>query len=260
MSQFQAPGTISAIWAQLGIVEAIRGRPASSRAAYAAALDYARQVGRPDRTVRVQLEHAEAEFFVLGEGAQAWAALQPILELTPPDTGIVRRFHARAQAVVKAICVSGTAALVESGDTFGCDAPLRTDSLLDNIETLEGLGWEAVRTGQFDDALRIAREPILARAGGPGLRARAPSAVAFETLGLPSSAAAIYGEISRGTFGLTDRASSVFALKSFALQKLVALGAEGAEEARAELRRMWADAEPAFVERVVIPLLGENGR
>ena len=105
-----------------------------------------------------------------------------------------------------------------------------------------------------------AREPILARAGGLGLRARAPSAVAFETLGLSSSAAAIYHEISRGTWGQTDRAASVFSLKSFALQKLVALGAEGAEEARAELRRMWADAEPAFVERVVIPLLGENGR
>ena len=120
------------------------------------------------------------------------------------------------------------------------------------------MSW--VRARQFDDARSIAREPILSRAGGPGLRARAPSAVAFETLGLPSSAAAIYGEISRGTFGLTNRASSVFAMKSFALQKLVALGAEGAAEARAELRRMWADAEPAFVERVVIPLLGDDGR
>jgi hypothetical protein len=53
--------------------------------------------------------------------------------------------------------------------------------------------------------LRVGR---LTPAGGVGLRARAPAALAYEELGIPDSAAAICQDLARAPFGWISNATS----------------------------------------------------
>ncbi|MGB5673945.1 MAG: hypothetical protein WBO43_05305, partial [Gemmatimonadota bacterium] len=231
----------------LGTIEAVRGRPQSSRAAFARALESLTS----EAAVTLHVQRADAEFFALADPQRASAALEVILTGAPPDSGFARRGHARAQAVAAAICahmgeppVEGPAARLD------CGAPIATDSLNDEIETLEALGWRAVAEGRLEDAVRIGREPILSRAGGPGLRARAPAAYAYEALGMPDSARAIYEPMTRAPFGWISNAPSAIAVRSYALRRLARMGGVAGDSAFAILRRDWAEAEPAFLDRM----------
>jgi serine/threonine-protein kinase len=231
----------------LGTIEAVRGRPESSRAAFARAVESLDSAP----TASLHVQRADAEFFALADPQRASAALEAILSSAPPDSGFARRGHARAQAVAAAICAHVAEPPVEGpAARLDCAAPIATDSLRDEIETLEALGWRAVAEGRLEDAVRIGREPILSRAGGPGLRARAPAAFAYEALGMADSARAIYEPMARAPFGWISHAPSAIAMRSYALRRLARMGKAAGDSASARLDRDWVEAEPAFLDRM----------
>ncbi len=241
----------------LGTAEAVRGRPRASRVAFARAQTLAGQIGLPDLIAAAQLLRADAEFFALDAPDRASVALAPLLASPPPDTGMVRRYHARARALAAAIC-AGMEAVPQEGPAaqLACGQPVTTDSIHDTIETLERLGWEALGAGQLDRAVAIGREPRLARAGGVGLRARVPAALAWEQMANIDSATALFEQLAATPWGLLANALSSFVMRSYGLQRLAAMEGEPGRAARETLREWWADAELEFWRRVVEPLLG----
>jgi hypothetical protein len=62
---------------------------------------------------------------------------------------------------------------------------------------LRPLGWEALHKGRLRNAIRIAAEPFLGRAGTEGRNAQTPAALAYKRLEMPDSAAAIYDRLAR---------------------------------------------------------------
>ena len=139
---------------------------------------------------------------------------------------------------------------------LACGQPVTTDSIHDTIETLERLGWEALGAGQLDRAVAIGREPRLARAGGVGLRARVPAALAWEQLANVDSATALFEQLATTPWGYLSNALSAFVMRSYGLQRLAAMEGERGRAARETLRVWWADAEPEFRRRVVDEVLG----
>ena len=91
---------------------------------------------------------------------------------------------------------------------------------------------------------------LVGRVGTASLRARIPAALAYERSGFPDSASLIYEHLARGPFGQINYAQSAWVTRSYALRRLVALGGDHADSARAALRHDWADAEPEFRRRV----------
>ena len=75
-------------------------------------------------------------------------------------------------------------------------------------------------------------------------------------MGQPDSAAAVYDGLVRAPFGLINHAQSATLMRSYGLRRLVALGGERADSARAVLQRDWVDAEPEFRSRVVERVVG----
>ena len=238
----------------LGTVEAVRGRPLASRAAFATATAAATELD-PFFGLSAQMQQADAEFFALGDTRRASAYLLDTLTKPRPEAGQPRRYYARAQAVAAAICAKFDVSTFEDPMTrLGCGAEVVVDSLRDTIESLEVLGWRAAGGGQYADAVRIGSDPRLSQAGGAGLRARAPAAIAYEALGLPDSAAFVYKDMARARFGWISNATSAFVMRSWALRRLAALGGPAGDSAVSVLTQDWADAEPEFLARVAYPL------
>ncbi len=243
----------------LGTVEALRGRPVASRTAFTQAVRVAQQHVDPAVELAMRLQHAQAEFFVLDEPARAAAALAPVLSTTEPMVGTVRRFVAKGEALRAAICDALPTAMTElPGGDLQCGAPSQADSAMAWIETVERMGWEHLAAGRLQQATAAASEPRLRRAGGDGIRALLPAAVAYERLGMPDSAAAIYAEIVRFSpiGNAKEFAGFSLAYEQYALRHLVALGGAAADDARRQLRHAWQDAEPEFRRRVVEVVLG----
>jgi tetratricopeptide (TPR) repeat protein len=235
----------------LGSVEAVRGRPRSSREAFALAGGIALERGDPFYALSVEIQEADAEFFALADPQRASARLVDFLGEPPPENGLARRYHARAQAVAFAMCAYFVEPPVEGpASRLNCRADVVTDSLRDPIETLEALGWKAVVEGRYGDAVRIGSEPLLRRAGGAGSRGRAPAAFAYEALGTPDSAAAIFRDMARAPFGYISSAPSAIVMRSYALRQLARLPGAAGDSALAVLRAEWAEAEPEFLGRV----------
>jgi tetratricopeptide (TPR) repeat protein len=236
-----------------GTIEAVRGRPAASRAAFTRALSLARQAGHPEWIDAVSLEQADVELHVLRDADRASASLSPLLR---DDTrvGVRRRAHAAAAALVAELCYSRTARY----DV--CSVAIPSDSADDEIEFLERAGWDALARGQLADAERIGRGSLLARSGLLGFAARAPAARAFEQAGMPDSARAVYDPLTGGYFGDFTLAPRVLAMRSYALQRLAELGGFSAERARADLARDWIDADPEFRAQVAARFLGQSDR
>ena len=83
------------------------------------------------------------------------------------------------------------------------------------------------------------------------------SAIAFERLGQPDSAAAVYLEILAKTpTTLVNHIPASLVRQSFVLRRLVELGGADAASALDRLQRDWADAEVEFRRRVVDRVLG----
>ncbi len=171
-----------------------------------------------------------------------------------------RRLGALAQNLAAAICTLGGSVGEEPPTAGLCDARAPVDSVRDEIEALELMQWSALREGRLDDAARIGSVPALVNSGLARLLARLPSAIAFERLGQPDSAAAVYREILARRSGLLGHVPALLVRQSFVLRRLVELGGERADSARAVLRGDWVDAEPAFQSRVVERVLGDGGR
>jgi hypothetical protein len=242
----------------LGTVEAIRGRPQASRAAFAAALEVAMPV---DAFLRdfVLFHRASTEFYLLDE-ARARVSLAQLLAGPPPERGLHRRLHAGGQALAAAICSQAPAPLTEVPGGDLCDLAAEVDSTLDDLEALELLGWQALGDGRPQDAIRIGSTRRLIDAGGPGWRARTPAALAYEAMGQPDSAAAVYDGLVRAPFGAINHVQSAILMRSYGLRRLVALGGDRADSARAVLQRDWVDAEPEFRRSVAEVVLGSGGR
>jgi tetratricopeptide (TPR) repeat protein len=233
----------------LGTLEAVRGRPSSSRTYFARAFEFAEPNG-----MSLSLQQADAEFFALEDPQRAAASLLRVLSGEPPDSGLARRAYARAQGLMAAICAHLAELPVEGpASQLDCAAPIVTDSLHDTLETLEALGWRAVAEGRLDDAVEIGREPLLLRAGGQGLRARASAAYAFVVLDMPDSAKAIYEPMAEAPFGWVANAPSAIVMRSYALRRLSRMEGAVADSAGHILRRDWSDAEPAFLQRMMVP-------
>ena len=241
-----------ALLALVGTVEAVRGRPQASRAAFADALGLARSMERPDLEVLVELHRAEAEFYALDAAERAQVILAPRVSPPLPTVGLMRRFHAGAQVLAAAVCSEARTVLVELlAAQLPCGGQTVVDSVHDEIEALALLVWQAVAEERHADAVRIGHHPRLeGRVGTASLRARIPVALAYERSGFPDSASLIYEHLARGPFGQINHAQSAWVTRSFALRRLVALGGERADSARAALRHDWADAEPEFRRRV----------
>ncbi|MCH7564941.1 MAG: ArsR family transcriptional regulator [Gemmatimonadetes bacterium] len=243
----------------LGTIEALRGRPVASRTAFTQAVTVAQEHEQPAVELAMRLQHAQAEFFVLDEPARAAAALAPVLGTTEPLVGTVRRFVAKGEALREAICDALPTAMTElPGGNLQCGAPSQVDSALTWIETIERMGWEHLAAGRLQQATAPVASPRLPRAGGDGIRALLPAAVAYERLGMPDSAAAIYEEIVRlSPIGnAREFAGYSLAYEQYALRRLVAMGGAAADDARRQLQHAWQDAEPEFRRRVVEVVLG----
>ncbi len=234
----------------LGSLEAVRGRPRSSGASFSMAISTAHERVDPFHSLSARIHAADAQFFALADPQRASAHLLDFLGQRP-GPGLARRYRARAQALALAICAHLDVLPVEGpASGLDCGADVATDSLLDPIETLEALGWEAAAERRYRDAVRIGSEPRLLKAGGAGLRALAPAAFAYEKLGIPDSAAAIYRKVVRAPFGFVSHAPSAMVLRSYALQRLAGLGGTVGDSAAAVLREDWADAEFEFLARM----------
>ena len=243
--------------ALLGTLEAVRGRPAESRAAFARASDAARRMSQPDLENIVQFRRAEAEFFALHEPGRAAVIVASMLAAPRSDKGMRRRLGAQAQTLAAAICTLGGSVGEEAPTAGVCEARAPVDSVRDEIEALELMQWSALRDGRLDDAVRIGSTPALVNAGAPRLHARLPSAIAFERLGQPDSAAAVYREIIAKTPAtLVNHIPASLVRHSFVLRRLVQLGGYDAANASDRLRQEWVDAEPAFRSRVVDVVIG----
>jgi hypothetical protein len=241
----------------LGTLEAVRGRPRASREAFVHAAEAADEIGSPFLALAVPVLRADAEFLGLADPQRASAQLADFLLADAPTVGLARRYHARAQALAASICAQVITPPTEGPLTrLPCGAELATDSLHDAIETLEAMGWKAVREARHEQAVRVGADALLGRAGGPGLRARAPTAAAFVALGQPDSAAAIYREIATAPFGWITNAPSAILMRSYALRQLAGLGGVIGDSAAEVLRADWADAEAVFLSRVANPLIG----
>ena len=243
----------------LGTVEALRGRPVASRTAFTQAVRVAQEHVDPAVELAMRLQHAQAEFFVLDEPARAAVALAPVLSTTEPLVGTVRRYVAKGEALREAICDALPTAMTElPGGDLQCGAPSQVDSAMAWIETVERMGWEHLAAGRLQQATAPAASPRLPRAGGDGIRALMPAAVAYERMGMPDSAAAIYEEIVRlSAIGdAREFAGYSLAYEQYALRRLVALGGAAADDARRQLQHAWQDAEPEFARRVAEPLIG----
>ncbi len=120
------------------------------------------------------------------------------------------------------------------------------------------MGWEHLAAGRLQQATAPTASPRLPRAGGDGIRALLPTAVAYERLGMQDSAAAIYEEIVRmSPIGdAREFAGYSLAYEQYALRSLVAMGGAAADDARRQLQHAWQDAEPQFARRVAEPILG----
>lgn len=241
-----------------GPMEAIRGRPRASRAEFERSDDLAQQMGLPYAIAGAQVLRAAAEFFALGGPERASVPLASMFSTAVPEAGgMLRRHHAQGRAVAAAICADLPTTPQEGPVAqLDCGAPVTTDSIHDTIETLERLGWEALGAGDLQRAIDIGNEPRLGRAGGVGLRARVPAAIAMERQGRADSAAAFFGRLADTPFGLVSNAFSAFLMQSYGLQRLAAMEGARGDAARATLREWWADAEPEFRRRVVEPLIG----
>ncbi len=189
--------------------------------------------------------------------SKAAAVLAPLLNQPPPSEPRLRRHHARAEALAAAICSSWSVAPIEAPvSSLRCGGEAQSDSVRDRIESLERLGWDALNEGRLRDAIRIAAEPFLARAGSEGSSARAPAALAYERLEMPDSAAAIYDRLVHRTAATFETGVASIVRRSFALRRLAAFEGQVGERAREQLRSDWVDAEPEFWRRVVEPLVG----
>ena len=241
--------------ALLGTVEAVRGRPAASRAAFAEALFVA--VDYPDTTwvPSIQLEQAAAELFALNDPVRARAALEPILALTPPETGRLRRYYAKARALAAATCVA-TSGEIEATVDLACAGGAPTDSIRDYLETAERQAWEALAVERFEDAILLGNDERVVRGGSVGRPARLAGALAYERVGQPDAAAALYENFVRMEYGYSLHAAATYVMRSIALRRLVTLGGEAAQRAREQLERDWAEAESEFLRDVADPLLG----
>ncbi|MEE8117327.1 MAG: serine/threonine-protein kinase [Gemmatimonadales bacterium] len=247
----------------LGTVEALRGRPTTSRAAFAQAVATARQHVEPVVELGMILQHAQAEFFVLDDPARAAATLLPLLRYPDPRAGLPRRYVAQAEALRAAICEALPVTIAElPGGDLQCEAPSRVDSAAAWIETIERMGWEHLAAGRLPEATDLARWTRLTRAGGDGARALLPAAVAYERMGRLDSAAAIYEEIVRLSPIGDGREFTGYSLayEQYALRRLVAIGGSAAEDAQRQLRHAWQDAELEFRRRVVERVLAGTGR
>ena len=210
--------------AWLGTVEAVRGRPTESRAAFARALDAARRMNQPYLERIVQYRRAEAEFFALNDPGRAAVIVASMLAAPPSTEGMRRRLGALAQNLAAAICSLGGSVGEEPPTAGLCDARAPVDSVRDEIEALELMQWSALREGRLDDAARIGSVPALVNAGVARLLARLPSAIAFERLGQPDSAAAVYREILARRMALVTHVPALLVRRSFVLRRLVELG------------------------------------
>ena len=90
----------------LASIEAVRGRPAASRAAYAEVLQGAQLTQDSSLVMAIRLEQAASEYFALDAPVRASAVLAPLLNQPPPSGPRLRRHHARAEALAAAICSS----------------------------------------------------------------------------------------------------------------------------------------------------------
>ena len=171
--------------------------------------------------------------------------------------GLERSIAAQAQNLAAATCVTG--ALGDYDATRPCALDLPVDSVRDEIEALELMQWKAIANGRLDDAVAIGGGPDLGKGGASRLHARIPSAIAFELLGQADSAAAIYRELLEKTPAtLTNHVPASLVRRSFVLRRLMALGGAHAQFAVEQLQHDWADAEPAFMDRVGNAVLGSN--
>ncbi len=109
--------------------------------------------------------------------------------------------------------------------------------------------------GDLPRAMEIGNDPRLARAGGVGLTARVPAAIALQRQGRADSAAAFFQRLTETPFGFVTNAPMAFLMWGYGLRALVEMDGAGASQAREQLREQWADAEPEFVRRVVEPTL-----
>jgi len=242
------------LWTLLGSVEAVRGRPAASRAAFARAAAVAAQGGYPEWKQAVELQRAEAEFLALGDAHRALESLDALLS-PEPQHGLLRRQQAQGYALAAALCARLAEPRVTSLPAPRvCRRNVPTDSSRDALETIEARGWQAVAARRPVDAIALGRDPRLSRSGMTGARARAAAAFVFERQGQPDSAAAIYRAMLPAYFGMIGNAPSVIVMRSYALRRLVALGGAEGERARKELERDWADAEPEFKAALIAPL------
>ncbi len=245
------------ILALLGTVEAVRGRPSESREAFESARDAARQLDQPYLETIVQFRRAEAEFYAMDEPGRAAEIVASLLSAPRSDVGMERRMAVQAQNLAAAMCVTG--ALDESTAARLCTLDLPVDSVRDEIEALELMQWKAIEDGRLDDAVAIGSGPDLGKGGAPRLHARIPSAIAFERLGQPDSAAAVYRELLEKTPAtLINHIPASLVRRSFVLRRLMALGGAHADFALDGLRHDWADAESEFMERVGNAVLGAN--
>ncbi len=137
-----------------------------------------------------------------------------------------------------------------------CDARAPVDSVRDEIEALELMQWSALREGRLDDAARIGSVPALVNTGLPRLLARLPSAITFERLGQPDSAAAVYREILARRSGLLTHVPALLVRQSFVLRRRGELGGADAARAWDRVQGDWVDAESEFRRRVADLVLG----
>lgn len=244
--------------ALLGTIEAVRGRPAEARAAFTRAADVARQMDQSVLELVVRFRHAEAEFFALDEPARAASIVASLLDQPSSLESRRRRLHAQAQNLAAMICFTSEANGDASSLPIGlCERRSPVDSTRDEIEALELMQWDAIEAGRLEDAVRIGNDAALVDAGVMRLHAQLPSAIAFERLDQPDSAAVIYRELLAKTPGtLVNFIPASLVRQSFVARRLVELGGADVTGATERLRHDWADAEPEFVERVVAPLLG----
>ena len=80
------------------------------------------------------------------------------------------------------------------------------------------------------------------------------AALAHERVGELDAASALYEDIARMVYSLSEQAAGAYVMRSIALRRLVALGGEPGQDARAQLERDWAQAESEFLRDVAEPL------
>jgi len=231
-------------------IEAVRGRPHAALSELSAARGILNTLPGSPRDTEIAFTAAEASLFALDDPERAAALLAPFLAGRVPADPTDRRTHAAGAGLAAALCA--LAPDPSGGARPACGLEARTDSVRDEIETLERLAWEALARDDAEGLRRIAAAPIIERSGSWGRKVLLPLALLHERLGELDQAAVLYEEIvaAHARVGGLPNMTSSWVRRSFALRRLARFPGEVGQRARAQLRRDWSDAEPAFMERV----------